>query len=70
MDRLSHIQSVVMLNEESLEVVVMEGFVAKFNVLVANVCQDGRLGVQIVVEASLCYDTPLNVAEETTKIYG
>lgn len=63
MDGLGHIQCTVVLDEQSLQVVVVEGFVAKFYVLVADVGQHGSLRVQVVVEASLGNDAPLNVAE-------
>ena len=66
-DGLRHVQGLVVLNENGLQLVVIEGFVAKFNILVADVSEHGRLRVQVIVLARLRHDASLNVAEKATQ---
>ena len=64
-DGLGHIQCPIMLDKQSLQFVIIKGFVAELDVLMANVSQDRSLWVQIVILARATNDTALNVAEQT-----
>ena len=54
-----------MLNEYSLELVVVKCFLAKFYVLVADVGKDCRLRMKVIILSSLGDDAALDVAEKT-----
>ena len=66
-DGLRHVQGLVVLDENGLQLVVIEGLVAKFNVLVADVGEHGRLRVQVIVLARLRHDASLDVAKKATQ---
>ena len=58
-----------MLNKESLQLVVVECFLAELDVLVADICKHGRLRVQVVILTCLRNDTPLDVAEKDNAVH-
>ena len=66
--RFCYIVQVVSCYEQSLQLVVFESFGPKFDVLVAYICEDGCLRMDLVVFASLCDNAALNVAEQTINI--
>ena len=53
-----------MLDEQRLQLIVVKGFIAELDVFVADVGQDSRLRVQVVVLPGFGHDRPLDVAEQ------
>ena len=64
-DGFGHIEGLLVLDEQRLQLVVVKGFRPKLNVLVTDVGQHGRLRVHVLVDASLRHNAPLDVAEKT-----
>ena len=66
-DRSSHVQSGVMLDEKRLQRVVLECFVAEFYILVADVGEHCSVRMQVVVETGLSNYTAFNIAKKATR---
>jgi len=69
-DGLSHIQSAVVLNEKRLQRVVVEGFVAEFDILVADVGKHCGMRMQVLVETGFRHYATFNVAKKTARHYA
>ena len=57
-----------MLDEECLQRIVVECLVSELDILMADICQNGRLRVQaflICILSSLRYNAPFDVAEKS-----
>ena len=62
-DGLGHVEGLLVLDEKCLQLVVVKGLRPELYVLVADVGQNGRLRMHILVNAGLCDDASLDVAE-------
>ena len=62
-DWLGDVQCLIVLNEYSLELIVVKCFLAEFDVLVADVGKDCRLRMEVIILSSLGDDAALDVAE-------
>ena len=57
-----------MLDEQSLQFVLVKRLAAKFDILMTDVSEDGGLRVEVVIVACFGYDAALNVAEEDNAV--
>ena len=68
-DGFGNVEGFVVLNEKSLQLIVVECFTSEFNVLMTDVRKHRCLGMQVIILTSFRNNASFNVTEKNDAVY-